>query len=94
MPPSARGELGVLPGGRRGQAPATSDASLAIAPLTRMEEAFHPYSSYVILPLFALANAGVPVSASGTAGALSSRVGLGVFLGLVLGAPASGVLFA
>ena len=70
------------------------DASLAVAPLTRMEEAFHPYSSYVILPVFALANAGVPVSASGTAAALSSRVGLGIFLGLVLGAPAGGVLLA
>ena len=70
------------------------DASSAVAPLTRMEEAFHPYSSYVILPVFALANAGVPVSANGTAGALSSRVGLGVFLGLVLGAPAGGVLLA
>ena len=36
----------------------------------------------------------MPVSANGTAGALSSRVGLGVFLGLVLGAPAGGVLLA
>jgi Na+:H+ antiporter, NhaA family len=70
------------------------DASLAIAPLTRMEEAVHPYSSYLVLPVFALANAGVPVSAGGTVEALSSRVGLGVFLGLVLGAPAGGVLLA
>jgi NhaA family Na+:H+ antiporter len=70
------------------------DASLAVAPLTRMEEAVHPYSSYLILPVFALANAGVPVSASGTVEALSSRVGLGIFLGLALGAPAGGVLLA
>jgi NhaA family Na+:H+ antiporter len=70
------------------------DASLAVAPLTRMEEAVHPYSSYLILPVFALANAGVPVSVSGTVEALSSRVGLGIFLGLVLGAPAGGVLLA
>jgi Na+:H+ antiporter, NhaA family len=70
------------------------DASSAVAPLTRMEEAVHPYSSYLILPVFALANAGVPVSVSGTAEALSSRVGLGIFLGLVLGAPAGGVLLA
>jgi NhaA family Na+:H+ antiporter len=70
------------------------DASLAVAPLTRMEEAVHPYSSYLILPVFALANAGVPVSAGGTAAALSSRVGLGIFLGLVLGAPTGGVLLA
>jgi NhaA family Na+:H+ antiporter len=70
------------------------DASSAVAPLTRMEEAVHPYSSYLILPVFALANAGVPISVSGTAEALSSRVGLGIFLGLVLGAPAGGVLLA
>lgn len=70
------------------------DADRAVAPLTRMEEAIHPYSSYLILPVFALANAGVPVSLGGIAAALSSRVGLGVFLGLVIGKPVGGMLAA
>ncbi len=33
----------------------------AVSPLARMEHALHPWSAYAILPLFALANAGVPV---------------------------------
>ncbi|MEO9138657.1 MAG: Na+/H+ antiporter NhaA, partial [Jatrophihabitans sp.] len=73
---------------------AASDALGAVAPLTRVEEALHPYSAYLILPLFALANAGVPLSISGVGDALSSPVGLGIFFGLVVGAPAGGMLLA
>jgi Na+:H+ antiporter, NhaA family len=60
----------------------------------RMEARVHPWSAYVILPLFALANAGVPVSVNGIADALRSPVGAGVALGLVVGAPLGGFLFA
>lgn len=70
------------------------DAMGAVSPLARTEEALHPYSSYLILPLFALANAGVPLSISGIGDALSSQIGLGIFLGLTLGAPAGGMLLA
>ncbi len=69
-------------------------ASRGVSPLARVEESLHPYSAYLILPLFALANAGVPVSASGFGDALSSPVGLGIFLGLVVGAPIGGMLLA
>ena len=69
-------------------------ATRAVAPLTRLEEALHAYSSYLILPVFALANAGVPVSVSGVVDALTSQVGLGIFLGLVVGAPLGGLLLA
>ncbi len=69
-------------------------ASRGVSPLARVEEALHPYSAYVILPLFALANAGVPVSVSGFGDAISSPVGLGIFLGLVVGAPIGGMLLA
>ncbi len=65
-------------------------ASRGASPLARVEEALHPYSAYLILPLFALANAGVPVSVSGFGDAMSSPVGLGIFLGLVVGAPIGG----
>ena len=69
-------------------------ATEAVSPLTRMEERVHPWSAYLILPLFALANAGVPVSLGVLRDALTSPVGLGIALGLVVGAPLGGFLFA
>ncbi len=69
-------------------------ASRGVSPLARVEEALHPYSAYLILPLFALANAGVPVSVAGFGEAMTSPVGLGIFLGLVVGAPIGGMLLA
>lgn len=69
-------------------------AEEAVSPLTRMEAQLHPWSAYAVLPLFALANAGVPVSLGRIADALSGPVGLGIALGLILGAPLGGVLFA
>jgi Na+/H+ antiporter NhaA len=45
----------------------------------------HPWTSYVIIPIFALANAGIPLSGDALSTAWSSRVTLGVFLGLVVG---------
>ena len=51
----------------------------------RLQDLLHPWTSYVIVPLFALANAGVPISASGLADAASSPVTIGVIVGLVGG---------
>jgi NhaA family Na+:H+ antiporter len=51
----------------------------------RLEEALHPWTSYVVVPLFALANAGIPLSAEALSGASTSTVTIGVTLGLVLG---------
>ena len=51
----------------------------------RIENALHPWTSFVIVPLFALANAGVTVSASALGDALTSAVGGGIILGLVVG---------
>ena len=65
----------------------------AVAPLTRMEQALHPWSAYVVLPVFALANAGVAVTVAGLGDALTGPVGLGILLGLVVGAPIGGILF-
>jgi NhaA family Na+:H+ antiporter len=64
----------------------------AVAPLVRMEHALHPWSAYVILPTFALANAGVEVTLAGLTDALTGPVGLGILLGLVVGAPIGGIL--
>ncbi|HEV2062211.1 MAG TPA: Na+/H+ antiporter NhaA [Solirubrobacteraceae bacterium] len=65
----------------------------AVAPLIRMEHALHPWSAYVILPVFALANAGVELTLDGLGDALTGPVGLGILLGLVVGAPIGGFLF-
>ena len=51
----------------------------------RLEDVLHPWTSYVIVPLFALANAGIPLSASALSDAASSSVTLGVTLGLLVG---------
>jgi Na+:H+ antiporter, NhaA family len=64
----------------------------AVAPLIRMEHALHPWSAYVVLPIFALANAGVEVSLDGLGDAVTGPVGLGIALGLVVGAPIGGFL--
>jgi NhaA family Na+:H+ antiporter len=66
----------------------------AVSPLARMEDQLHPWSAYLILPLFALANAGVPITLSGIGDALTSPVGVGIALGLVVGAPLGGMLLA
>lgn len=51
----------------------------------RLQARLHPLSAYVVLPVFALANAGVALDGLGAA--LTSPVGLGVGVGLVLGKP-------
>ncbi|MGZ8751622.1 MAG: Na+/H+ antiporter NhaA [Acidimicrobiia bacterium] len=51
----------------------------------RLEYAIHPWSSYVIVPLFALANAGVVISADSLADAAHSPITHGVVVGLVVG---------
>ncbi|MBT5774580.1 MAG: sodium:proton antiporter, partial [Dehalococcoidia bacterium] len=63
------------------------------APLERLERTIHPISGYVVLPLFALANAGVALDPETLREALDSRVTMGTFFGLVVGAPI-GILVA
>lgn len=56
-----------------------------ISVVDRLEDVLHPFSSYVIIPIFALANAGVMLSGETLGDAVSSPVTLGVVFGLVLG---------
>ena len=51
----------------------------------RLQDLLHPWTSYLIVPLFALANAGVPVSADSLGDAATSPVTVGVIVGLVVG---------
>jgi NhaA family Na+:H+ antiporter len=57
--------------------------SLPVA--VRVGAHLHPWSSYVVLPIFALANAGINLSGDSLAAALSSPVTAGVGLGLLVG---------
>ncbi len=54
-------------------------------PLHRLEHGLHPWVTFAIMPLFALANAGVPLMGVGKA--VGNPIALGVVLGLVLGKP-------
>ena len=57
----------------------------AVSPLARVESALHPWTSFVVVPVFALANAGMSLSAETIADSATSPVTLGVVLGLVAG---------
>jgi Na+:H+ antiporter, NhaA family len=61
-------------------------ADAAQAPLQRMEHALHGLVAFVVMPIFALANAGVPLG-GGAAAAAQSPIAWGVVLGLALGKP-------
>ena len=63
-----------------------SAADAAQAPLQRMEHALHGFVAFVVMPIFALANAGLPLG-GGVAAAARSPVALGVALGLLVGKP-------
>jgi NhaA family Na+:H+ antiporter len=56
------------------------------APMQRLEHALHPWVAFAILPVFALANAGVDLGGD-LASLLTESVTLGVLLGLVVGKP-------
>lgn len=51
----------------------------------RLQDQLHPWTSYVIVPVFALANAGVTLSADTLGDAATSPVAIGVVFGLVVG---------
>ncbi len=59
----------------------------SIAPLDRLEHELQPLVAFVIVPVFAFANAGVSMSVSTLGDALTAPVALGVFFGLLIGKP-------
>ncbi|HEY1357756.1 MAG TPA: Na+/H+ antiporter NhaA [Thermoleophilaceae bacterium] len=65
----------------------------AISPNERLQYFFHPWTSYLIVPLFALANAGIHLNGSLLGDAVGSPVTLGILVGYVAGKPL-GVLTA
>lgn len=59
----------------------------SLSPNERLQHALHPWSSFVVVPLFALANAGIELNADILRHAVSSPLVLGVVVGLVIGKP-------
>jgi NhaA family Na+:H+ antiporter len=77
--------------------PAADDLTLlsfaareSVSPLERLEHGLHPWVGFVIMPLFALANAGVHVELN----AVTEPVSVGVAVALFLGKPLGVVLFS
>ncbi len=62
--------------------------SAALSPNDRLQQLYHPWVSYLIVPLFALCNAGVAIDASFLSRAYTSPVTLGIIIGYLLGKPA------
>jgi Na+:H+ antiporter, NhaA family len=83
---SDESEASILTNGARQEALAELEDAVegAGAPLQRMEHVLHPWVAFAIIPLFALANAGVRIEGD-LGAAFGNRVTLGVVLGLVLG---------
>ncbi|MEU8329326.1 Na+/H+ antiporter NhaA [Micromonospora sp. NPDC048839] len=60
----------------------------AVSPNERLQTLYHPWASYVVVPLFALANAGIVIDGELLGRAVTSPVTLGVVVAYVVGKPA------
>ena len=60
----------------------------AVSPNERLQLLYHPWTSYVIVPLFALANAGIAIDGAFLERAVTSPITLGILVGYVVGKPA------
>lgn len=61
------------------------DTNAAIPPLQRLEHGMHPFVTFIVIPLFALANAGVSIIDIDIESLFSTNIAIGVALGLLLG---------
>ncbi|MGH3081180.1 MAG: Na+/H+ antiporter NhaA, partial [Gaiellaceae bacterium] len=59
----------------------------SVSPNERLQQLYHPWTSYLIVPLFALANAGISIDGNFLAQAFTSPITLGILLGYVVGKP-------
>ncbi|HET9117250.1 MAG TPA: Na+/H+ antiporter NhaA, partial [Pseudonocardiaceae bacterium] len=66
---------------------ASTGLASALSPNERLLELYHPWTSYLIVPLFALANAGITISGEFLARAYTSPITLGILIGYVVGKP-------
>lgn len=70
-----------------------ADSSRAILPLQRLEHGLHPLVAFVVMPIFALANAGISFVDLNLGAVFSNGVAIGVMAGLLVGKPV-GIVFA
>ena len=85
------------PTNSRRQAAATSLETIIDrlqSPAQRLEHQLNPWSTFLILPIFALANAGVAFNAAGSSPNLFNPISLGIIFGLVFGKPPGLSLFS
>jgi protein-disulfide isomerase len=68
--------------------------ALAISPNERQQQLFHPWTSYVVVPLFALSNAGIAIDAGVLGRAFTSAITLGIIIGYIVGKPVGLVGFS
>jgi NhaA family Na+:H+ antiporter len=87
--PSGNRGSGITPDRRTLQV-AEIAAREALSPVERLELALHPWVGFAIMPLFALANAGMPISGR----EFTNPVALAVFAGFVVGKPVGVVAFS
>jgi Na+/H+ antiporter NhaA len=66
---------------------ARAGVATAISPNERLQQLYHPWTSYLIVPLFALANAGISINAQFLSHAYSTPITLGILIGYLVGKP-------
>jgi NhaA family Na+:H+ antiporter len=83
VPQLRTGDAGPSPERREAAETLAFAATESVSPLERLEHGLHAWVAFAIMPLFALANAGVPVSLSG----VQDPISIAVIAGLGLGKP-------
>lgn len=68
-----------------------TNARMVLPPLHRIEHVLHPWAAFVIIPIFALANAGIPIH-GGVGENLKDPAAIGIILGLFIGKPVGIIL--
>ena len=66
---------------------ASSGVASALSPNERLQQLYHPWTSYAIVPLFALTNAGISIDGHFLTHAYGSPITLGIMLGYLIGKP-------
>ena len=66
---------------------ASRSLATSVSPNERLQNLFHPWTSYVVVPIFALANAGVTLEAEVLRKVLTEPLFIGIVVGLVVGKP-------
>ncbi len=73
---------------------ASAGLAATLSPNDLLQQRFHPWTSYVIVPLFALANAGIAINGSFLSSAYTSPITIGIIVGYVVGKPVGVVTFS